>query len=440
MDIVAADVTVAAITQTVSPVVASVAPVVAAATVVATSATELKVDAKMSDNPLPPPVAAWDAHLETPFGPDCAPERVAQRWISLGLNTENVKTFCSSCEFVSLGCLCAVSNGLQFLGLKRNSYPFDWVRSSLDGILNCFDSQFSDFLTYSTYTQNGQYVVFGGTRWGGSFWHHNLETPVTKEDMSRRIRRFYGLENVASSTPRFFVRAVNSTREINMAQRFKRELSHVLVGDQRIFVLLIADMQETEQAMTIAGDEDLLVYSIPESVTVSNLNKGADAFRSCTETYAHAMAFAIKFWSGEDVRHHVTSFQSASDISNAMVQFDGGDPSRDLFMPRKFYGQQMEVISNIALPNLLAKTQTQVFVLPQEFQASLAVQVFGKSLKVHLPDGCSVGDVLYISLINQVLSGIVSSGAAVALEQRTVRAATVEDVSLAIGDTSMAVG
>mmetsp|Transcript_18433 Transcript_18433/g.29916 ORF Transcript_18433/g.29916 Transcript_18433/m.29916 type:complete len:440 (-) Transcript_18433:151-1470(-) len=437
MDVVAADVTVAAITQTVSPVVAAaVAPVVA--TVVATSSAELKVDANTSVPALPPPapVAAWDAHLEIPLGPDTAPERVMQRWLSLGLNTENVKTFCNSCEFISLGCLCAVSNGLQFLGLRRNSYPFDWVRSSLDGIMHCLDSQFSDFLTYSTYTQNGQYVVFGGTRWGGSFWHHNLEVPLTKEDMSRRIRRFYGLDNVAASTPRCFVRAVNSTREINAAQRFKRELSCALSGGPRIRLLLIADMQEEERAMTIAGDEDLLVYAIPESVTMHNLNKGADAFRLCTETYAHAMAFALKFWAGEDVRHHVKTFHSAVELSNAMVQFDGGDPGANLFMPRKFYGQQMEVLTNATLPNLLAKSQTQVFVLPQEFQTSLAVQVFGKNLKVHLPDGCSVGDVLYISLVNQVLSGIVSSSAAV--EPRTVKVATVEDLSIAIGDIIMA--
>ena len=42
-----------------------------------------------------------------------------------------------------------------------------------------------DFLTYSTYNMVDQHVVFGGTRWGGSFWHHNLEAPLTVEDMTR---------------------------------------------------------------------------------------------------------------------------------------------------------------------------------------------------------------------------------------------------------------
>ena len=42
-----------------------------------------------------------------------------------------------------------------------------------------------DFLTYSTYHMVDQHVVFGGTRWGGSFWHHNLEAPLTVQDMTR---------------------------------------------------------------------------------------------------------------------------------------------------------------------------------------------------------------------------------------------------------------
>ena len=42
-----------------------------------------------------------------------------------------------------------------------------------------------DFLTYSTYNMVDQHVVFGGTRWGGSFWHHNLEAPMTLQDMTR---------------------------------------------------------------------------------------------------------------------------------------------------------------------------------------------------------------------------------------------------------------
>ena len=48
-----------------------------------------------------------------------------------------------------------------------------------------------DFLTYSTYNMVDQHVVFGGTRWGGSFWHHNLEAPMTLHDMTRTDSFFF---------------------------------------------------------------------------------------------------------------------------------------------------------------------------------------------------------------------------------------------------------
>ena len=80
--------------------------------------------------------------------------------------------------------------------------------------MHCIDMKFEDFLTYSTYQVVDQHVVFGGTRWGGSFWHHNLEAPMTIEDMTRRVRRFLGLGDVPGKVPRVFVRIVNSTREL----------------------------------------------------------------------------------------------------------------------------------------------------------------------------------------------------------------------------------
>ena len=55
---------------------------------------------------------------------------------------EEIKGWHWGCEFISLGCFCAVSHAFQLLGLKKNSYPFDWVRSPMEGIMHCLDSQF----------------------------------------------------------------------------------------------------------------------------------------------------------------------------------------------------------------------------------------------------------------------------------------------------------
>ena len=133
--------------------------------------------------PLEP--VAWDAHLENPSlmsDPSLNKEMQMLRRAALGLTSPRVHAFIEGCEFVSLGCFCAPSYGMQLLGVKKNSYPFDWVRSTMEGIIHCVENEFEDFLTYSTFWVQDAYTVFGGTRWGGSFWHHNLEAPLTRED------------------------------------------------------------------------------------------------------------------------------------------------------------------------------------------------------------------------------------------------------------------
>jgi hypothetical protein len=353
------------------------------------------------------------------------------RRAALGLTSDNVTRLVESCEFISLGCCCAVSNSLQFLGLKRNSYPFDWVRSSLDGIMHCLDVEFEDFLTYSTYSVTDQYVIFGGTRWGGSFWHHNLEVPLTKQDMTRRVARFYGRENVPTSAPKLFVRGVNSTREINAALRFKQCLHNALPG-QDVLLLLIVDLQAEESAMVLSTAHGVLVYGIAETETMYNMNQGADGFRLCSETYTRAVAFAVKYWAGEPTPMPVRTFGSMKQLSAACVQFDGGDPGRELFTPRKFYGQQMALSDVENYQSLLAQLQTQMFSLPQGFDVKLPfpVQCFGRNLQVVLPAGSQPGGILQLNLNGRSLTAAVSTvsnGALVA-----VGPAFVEELPVAI--------
>jgi len=422
---VGAVVTAATVAPTVVAAVAT-AEVVAAAAL----ATEVQMQVEKLPQPPPPAVAAWDFHLDSPPGVDAEVNRMMQltRWAALGLTSEALNSFATSHEFISLGCCCAVSNAMQLIGLKRNSYPFDWVRSSLEGIMHCLDVQFEDFLTYSTYTVSDQYVVFGGTRWGGSFWHHNLEIPMTRSDMARRVSRFYGRENVPTCTPKVFVRGVNSTREINAALRFKRCLHDALPG-QDISMLFIVELQTAEGPMAVTGQDGLLIYGIPETETMFNMGQGTDAFRLCSETYTRALAFAIKHWAGESTPGQVRMFDNLNQLSAACVQFDGGDAGRELFTPRKFYGQQMDALTEATkFQSLLAKIQSQMFLIPQntDISATFPVQCFGRNLKVTLPAGTIGGNVLLIYLNDGALTANVS--ATVEGQLTIVGAAAVEEL------------
>ena len=82
------------------------------------------------------------------FIPEMTPE---ERRSSLDVCGPHATDFMNRCEFISLGCYCAPSYALQLMGLRKNSYPFDWTRSSLEGVLHCIDMKFEDFMTYSTY-------------------------------------------------------------------------------------------------------------------------------------------------------------------------------------------------------------------------------------------------------------------------------------------------
>jgi len=358
--------------------------------------------------------AAWDAHLDFPYGktdPLLTKEVETLRRVSLGLTKPEVVEFVDGCEFISLGCFCAPTYSLQLLGLKKYSYPFDWVRSSIDGIIHCLQYQFQDFLTYSTYRIEGSYVVFGGTRWGGSFWHHNLEAPVTREDMSRRVVRFYGRGEVPPMRPRVFVRCVNSTREVDSALRLWETLRQALPEAAEVLLLLIVDLQSTTGAIALAGECRVLFYQIHESQTVAATKQGATSLKCCAEVYAHAIAFATRFWAGDcETQSLVRTFSTLAELNAACEQWDGGDPSRDLFAPRRFFGQQLSILDGgVDMLGLLAKIQTQNIWLPEGTVDTkpFMAQCFGKHLRVTLPKGSSGGHILQLTFENKALTGFV---------------------------------
>eukprot|EP00971_Amphidinium_carterae_P246041 4886788-Amphidinium_carterae.1 len=107
---------------------------------------------------------------------------------------------------------------MQSLGLKKYSYPFDWVRSPAFGIIHCLETNFADFLTFTVSQEAGVAGhLFSKSHWGGSFWHHNPEDPKTCQDFTRRAERLYGLGEVPPQQPRFFAWAINSTNELDEA-------------------------------------------------------------------------------------------------------------------------------------------------------------------------------------------------------------------------------
>ncbi|CAJ1446718.1 unnamed protein product, partial [Effrenium voratum] len=320
----------------------------------------------------------WDAHLEDPSiqtGYTFVPEMTwEERRSALQLNGPHVTDFIQRVEFISLGCYCSPSYALQLLNLRKNSYPFDWTRSSLEGILHCLDMRFEDFLTYSTYQMVDQHVVFGGTRWGGSFWHHNLEAPMTVQDMTRRIHRFLGTGDVSPKVPRVFIRIINSTREIGQAIRLRQALKSSFPEAQEIYMLLLIELQMERGPIAVTAPEGqgLFFFSFTEEEFRQVPAPGRHPLSLSGARCAEAIAAGLKWWAGEGMDLNVrtcdawrrgegvafcTMLNEASAkrrrkqmtdkkeltqaelrLSSRIYQFDGGDPARELFVPRRFWG------------------------------------------------------------------------------------------------------
>lgn len=54
-------------------------------------------------------------------------------------------------KVISFGYRCSTASFIQLLGLKTESYPFDWLVSKLDVIQNCIETKFIHFLNVNNY-------------------------------------------------------------------------------------------------------------------------------------------------------------------------------------------------------------------------------------------------------------------------------------------------
>ena len=92
-------------------------------------------------------------------------QAVKRRRETVGLNDPVVAAFCDSCEFLSLGCYCGPACTLKSLGLKKVTYPFDWVRTPADGVIHCLQTNFEDLKE-----GEGPSMAAADSTWHVSLW------------------------------------------------------------------------------------------------------------------------------------------------------------------------------------------------------------------------------------------------------------------------------
>jgi len=342
------------------------------------------------------------------------------RQLAFGLSAPAAESFIRNAEFVSLGCYCAVSEALLHLGLRQHAYPFDWIRSSMAGVIHCFETGFEDFLTYTEVREAHDLTCFAGARWGGSFWHHDLEDASVQADFSRRAERILGLADVPVGKPKVFVRLLNDSRELDWALRLRDALTRAF-PTAPVYLLLIVDIQLFKGPKRLEGmaGEGLLVHFM-DAATVykgAGLDSAGD-YQTRARVYAAVVAFAINYWSGgRQALSAVQAFPSLPRLCAACEQYSGGDPAHELYSPQYFKGHRLAVRRGAApaLPGLFHGKAAE-FALPEGVVPGGVVQVnvFGEDVALRLPDNAVAGLMMKCRLVEGVLSAVMVLAASTA--------------------------
>lgn len=149
---------------------------------------------------------------------------------------------------ISLGYFCGPSSELEKIGLRDASYPFDWLISDMEGIMDCIKNDFKGFLKEDTlYQYKSNKGYYKNTEYNFHFYHDfsnknklKDQLPSVEEKYSRRIERFK--ENTKCTT--LFVRYVENQNEMNfILNNYNDVISQLRESNESNDLLLISNSE-----------------------------------------------------------------------------------------------------------------------------------------------------------------------------------------------------
>jgi hypothetical protein len=261
---------------------------------------------------------------------------VAKRYTQFGLNEKVIADFIKESEFVSMGCFCVVTRALQCLGIKRYTYPFDWVRTNVPCTVKCLKTDFAGFCTSSFVGAEPSpgVICHGGAKWGGSFWHHDPANPKVQKDFQRRIERLAGKNEVAEEVRRVFCVNLNALTDMTEVLEL-RFLLETMLPSSEIFLLVFIDNQRSSGLVRVDGDSNMLFYLTGEAMFEDMGSGGRWAEQKHSEEYAAGLAAAVTVWSDGSRKGsiRIREVSSCTELFRLCSNFDGGDPASNLYWP-----------------------------------------------------------------------------------------------------------
>jgi hypothetical protein len=168
-------------------------------------------------------------------------------------------------QVVSLGNSCGVKLTIKAMGLDEESLPFDWARTSVDGLMQWLTQGFHSYLNgpfkrYEIVLRNAPMTVYRSNL--HSFWHDDMEDAQTVEKLKRRINRFNELATDPKATPGrplLFVRSLCGTNEISKTEALYQALqTRFGCRGRQVYLLAIIEDQGTKGPILHARNPNLM--------------------------------------------------------------------------------------------------------------------------------------------------------------------------------------
>jgi len=163
-------------------------------------------------------------------------------------------------KIIALGGGCGPARALEKNGLRAEALPFDYLRGSFEGVIDCIEHDFRGFFPRRLVVERAAiYRSFRGRFC--SFYHHDLRDPDVVERFRGRISRFD--EILRDSRRIVFLRTI-------VAPRFEAEVAlvgafHSIVGrkypnlDYRLVMVL---ENQTRTALARIVDPRTLLFAL----------------------------------------------------------------------------------------------------------------------------------------------------------------------------------
>jgi hypothetical protein len=135
--------------------------------------------------------------------------KIAEQFVEQATQVKNeiirLDLFSDNTEFISLGHNCNTAHYLREIGLRKGAYPFDWVFSSAEIIVDALQDSFESFMDRSQWDQHCKVNNVTHQRYHEYFFAH--KNPLTNQEdydyYQRACRRF--IEQLATQKPLCFV-------------------------------------------------------------------------------------------------------------------------------------------------------------------------------------------------------------------------------------------